>query len=178
MINFIWSWVIVLKVYFQDKSRLKLLMCFSPFPFVFFGSGIEFDNDKALPGSSVLVIRRPISDLGLPGLWLESLWRNSYRCDHEFEDLFLLTTWSCLRNLCFLLRLNCAVCTLRQQDFYVSLSFCEFPLNTYRLSFPETYLTITDGLWTELVDGTDLRTRPVEGFGNSSVNRINSVTDS
>jgi hypothetical protein len=85
MINFIWSWVIVLKVYFQDKSRLKLLMCFSPFPFVFFGSGIEFDNDKALPGSSVFVIRRPVSDLGLAGLRLESLWRNSYRCDHEFK---------------------------------------------------------------------------------------------
>lgn len=51
MINFIWSWIMVLEVYFQDKSRLKLLMWFSSFPFVFFGSGMEFNNDRALPGS-------------------------------------------------------------------------------------------------------------------------------
>jgi len=81
-------------------------MCFSPFPFIFFGSGIEFDNDEALPGSSVFFILRPVSDSRLLGLWLKYLWRNSYRCDHEFEDLFLLTTRSCLRNLCCLLRLR------------------------------------------------------------------------
>jgi len=142
MINFIWSWVIVLKVYSQDKSRLKLLMCFSPLPFVFFGSGIEFDNDKALPGSSVFVIRRPISDSCLPGLWLESLRLNSYRCDHEFEDLFLLTTRSCLRNLCCLLRLR-SYCMYFEtaHDLHVSLSFYEFPLTSDRLSSPETYLS-------------------------------------
>jgi hypothetical protein len=51
MINIIWSWIMALEVYFQDKSRLKLLMCFSSFPFIFFESGMEFGNDRALPGS-------------------------------------------------------------------------------------------------------------------------------
>jgi hypothetical protein len=39
---------------------------------------------------------------------------------------------------------DATVFILRQQNLYVSFSFCEFPLNSDRLSFPETYLTMTD----------------------------------
>jgi hypothetical protein len=134
MINFIWSWVRVLKVYFQDKSRLKLLMCFSPFPFVFFESGIEFDNDKALPGSSVYVIRRPIPHPDLPGIWLKSMWKSSYRCDHKFQDWYFCSPNKFPENrTSILLALTevilCLYCDSRTCKL-VLLSFFESPLNS------------------------------------------------